>query len=316
MHIEVDSVKYNDLIDDYLTLVEDSINTIDGKSVGSEQITVNVELPADDYEIDYNTFGVDYAELNGIVFEISKIVSESDNGTPSSASTLQDCLDEVKYFGFPENKTSEIASVVSDFIERKSTVGEEKKPLTQDMSGYINFEGLTTRTEKVYIKDYILETDEAMQSGVTDENYLAVMFMPKRNVTFNTISFILLGEDLSGFDVKLKNGTTDLSINKTADDYSDSSGVLSDIYECNSLVSASTFQDIDVNNLGALGEGLSLYEIINTDGLNKDVYLTSSEENADIMTYKTSGVTLLFEYTNPNAERKPFKVNEFATDWA
>ena len=120
---------------------------------------------------------------------------------------------------------------------------------------------------------------------------------------------------MSGFEVKLANGTTDLSITKTEDDYADVDGVKSDIYQCKTSVLASTFPDIDTGNFGALSEGVSLYDIINLDDFNEDTYLKSDQENAGVFTYKTSGVTLSFVYTNEIAQRKPFKVNEFATDW-
>ena len=120
---------------------------------------------------------------------------------------------------------------------------------------------------------------------------------------------------MSGFDVKLANGTTELEISKSGDNNSDSDGIMRDIYTCETSVVAQTFPDIDASNIGALSEGVSLYDIINSGEFNKDVYLQSSQENSNVFTYKISGVTLSFVYTNETSQRKPFKVNEFETSW-
>ena len=72
------------------------------------------------------------------------------------------------------------------------------------------------------------------------------------------------------------------------------------------LLSAETFTDIDENNLTALADGLSLFDIVENSELNNDYYLTDSN---GVLNLKRNGVVV--ELQNDEA----FNFVEFETGW-
>ena len=299
----------NDLIENYLAVVEHAIESVAGKSVDGETITIDIDMLDEGDEIDYATFENDYPELSPIVLKIAQVVSAADNGS-TSAATLEECLSEINYFGLPKNEVNKIASDISDFIEASAGI-------SSDVSGLINSNlgEFTTRTEMYYIKDYIFKSAEEMQSGVEAQQYVAFIFMPKRNVEFKSVSFKVVGENLDGINCDLTYNQSALNLVEDSRNYNDEeSGLVRKIYEYTSGVSVSAFQDIDTGNVDVLSDGLSLYDIFNSDELNSDLYLTNGE-SVEVYTYKNNGLSLNLTFEE-GVEIKPFKVNENVTDWS
>jgi hypothetical protein len=301
----------NDLIGSYLMAIQTSIESVDGKNVNDQTVDVNIEMPDEDYEIDYKTFSTDFPELAALVVKIANVVSAADNGQ-TSATTIEECLSEIKYFGLPASRVNNIASDISDFIEENSTTSSGGK-FEGEVSSLINLQDFTTRVEMYYIKDYIFNSDEEMQSGVSNQQYVAFIFMPKIDVSFKSVSLKLEGENLDGLSCGLTYNQSALSLVE-ADGNFDDEGVSRKIYEHTSAISASTFQDIDGENIRALSEGLSLYDIVNSEDLKSDLYLTFGETSG-VYTYKNNGLSLNITFKD-GVEIKPFIVNEYATDWS
>ena len=301
----------NDLIGSYLMAIQTSIDAVDGKNVDDQTVDVNIEMPDEDYEIDYKTFSTDFPELAALVVKIANVVSAADNGQ-TSATTIEECLSEIKYFGLPASRVNNIASDISDFIEQNSSTSSGGK-FEGEVSSLINLQDFTARVEMYYIKDYIFNSDEEMQSGVSNQQYVAFIFMPKIDVSFKSISLKLEGENLDGLSCGLTYNQSALSLVE-ADGNFDNEGVSRKLYEHTSVISASTFQDIDVGNIDALSEGLSLYDIVNSEDLNSDLYLTFGETSG-VYTYKNNGLSLNLTFEE-GVGIKPFIVNEYATDWS
>lgn len=301
----------NEMIDDYLSIVNDAVDGVD-----KTKYVVNVELPSEDYKINYQTFSQDYPALGSLVLDIAKTINDVDNQT-STASDLETVLTEIKYFGVPQECVNDVAKTVEDFIKSKTTdtegnsVGAEFKPSFKEV-----VEKYTTRTKKLFIKDYIFKSDEQMQENVVKENYEAFIFMPKKSVTMKSMSFIIQGENVAAASLNLKHDGSEISLVKDENNYGDEeNNIQRFIYSCNPNTSVSTYQNIDTNKRDALTEGVTLFDITTIDGINKDVYLSPIENNENVLTYKDSGVVLTISFNGEQTDVKPFTITEFATDW-
>ena len=301
----------NELIGEYLTIIEDSVESVPAT------YTVNIEFPSDDYKIDYNTFPQEYGSLSSVVFNVAKVVSKIDNGAESAAGDLVTVLSEVKYFGIPQAGVNDISTVISDFI-KTNTTDNEGNAVTSDFSQNVQacLQNKLIRTEKLLIKDYIFTSDNQMQANVSKEKYVAFIFMPKRDITFTAMGFVVQGPQVSDVELKLTNNGSEIRLTRDDSDYNKEDGSIQrEIYECKQNVSASVYQNIDTNNLGALSEGVGLCDIMNIEGVNKDAYLTVSQENSEVYTYRQDGVVLTISFKTENPDRGPFTVSESITKW-
>lgn len=291
--------------------VESAVETANGN------IDITINLPSEDYylTLDETAFSTEYPDAYQIMFDLSSLIAENDliEGEVLGT-TMSENLDLIKYFGYNSELTPEMASIISEYINTNDLYTIVNSDETTDTSTYENLitsetlnvlseEKYNVRTEKLYVKDYILEGGNTMQN-IPKENYKYMIFMPKQNVTFTYLSFVFVDIDYSNFNLTLQgeNSTIDYTslLFTTEED-----GGVSYLFESSYgiSVSASTFTDIDTNNLNALSEGLSIYDIVNSE-LNSDIYLTdlAVEEivtaDSNIKTVKINGVYAQFNSDN------------------
>lgn len=303
----------NDLADNYLEIINNSIDVVD---INNPTLEINIAMPSEEYVMDYSTFTTDYPTLGGAVWSVAKIVSKFDNSQASSATDLATCLGEIKYFGLPNdaNTTSDIVLAIADFIIDVEDLNIDANSISSHISSVVK--KYQTRTEKLYIKDCIFESEDEMMGIVDEECYVAFVFMPKNEVTFTSIVFQILSEDLTGVSLKLFNGETQLTF--TLDEKMSGTSMgekQKNVYSTDKHIAPGVFQDIDTNNLSALSQGVSLFEIVKTDALNKDVYLKTSAENSNLLIYKRSGLRIEVAYEGESVDKKPCTLNEFQTGW-
>ena len=154
-----------------------------------------------------------------------------------------------------------------------------------------------------------------MQSNVSQEHYVAFIYMPKNNITFATLSFIVQGEDLDGLLLDLTNDDSKLNIFRDEGEGGfDDENIQRQIYSTSSRPTASVYKNIDTNKLDALSEGVSMFDIINLEDVNKDLYLTKGDK--DIYTYKNDGIVLTVSFSSEKLDRKPYTVTEFMAEWS
>lgn len=334
------------MVEDYVELVENGINSTtaiktaskDGKTYNVE-VSVNIALPEEDYnfeEFDEAEFQAEYAVLYETIFDIAKIVYKVDNNAETTATTLIECVDGILYFGYGETAMAEISTLLTDKIvenitftskddsEHKLTIADIQNVATPKLTTLYAEAKYAVRTEKLFIKDFILESDDAKVSGVTAENYIAMIFMPKKNVTINKFSFVAGGENLSDLTVELFNNGSSINIIKDDADYgqdlpteegeeeTEQPKKEAYIYMTNEDlgITVETYQDIDENNLTALKDGMSLYDVVEKVN-DYSIYLELSTQSQTIQfyTFKLNGVYVKLNCSNP------FAFTEFETLW-
>lgn len=322
------------IIEDYVALVElgiteaKTISTISsGGSEISVTIEVNIQLPNEEYDystFDEATFQAEYSVLYSTIFDIAKVVYKIDNGTDYANTTLLECVDGILYFGYGQTAMIDINKIINDAIIANSTVTAtdgttinkttEVDPLISSKIEELCLnEKYHLRAEKLFVKDYVLSGEDKMKD-ISKENYVAFIFMPNKNVTFTKFSFSVGNADLTELTMKLTNNGNEINLKKDDFDFSndEDSSKQAFIYLTNEnlSVSAGVFNDIDVNNLGALSEGMSLFELIkNVDDYSIYLETKTNETSGEYLTIKKNGVVL--ELNN----KEEFSFSEFETTW-
>lgn len=352
--------EYSSIIDD---TVEDVLEIKQTKTEGGTTYTVtvkvNLTIPKGEVDedgnptkFDYSTFKdadfkATYSDYYNLLNEMAKIVYTEDNPTGVVPENLSDKLNGILYFGLNDDLNEDLRDKIHTKLLTMYTISisdgtsvVEKDSLKTEFKN--NFENKTTsgtnnlytiinnnlkehneRSEKLFIKDYTFASDEDMMNAIAKENYVAWIFMPKKQVEFKKISFYVTHPDYDNFNMKLFNNNEELNIKKDEFDFSDfgdfdfseieGSGSKQEketetyAYIAKNLnVSASSFEYIgtDVNSL--IG-GVSLAKIVSDNLLDEKKYLTKNDDG--IYTFITSGVYVTFE------SEQSFNCVEFETIW-
>lgn len=315
------------IVEDYVEFVENgilevqqitSVTAENGGNSFDVELTVNIVTPDSNYDytqFDEVEFRNNYIDLYTVVYDIAKVVYKIDNGEDFSGVSLTQCVDEIKYFGY--GNVDEVRMVVANAISNKTAFtssNDTENVLTQNditlainnrlLSYYSSYS--TARTEKLFVKDYILEGEEMMKD-IQKENYIAMIFMPRKNVTFAKLSFIVGNADLTNFKMDVNGETITSNGENLGDDEKQSY-----LFDKIEIISVQKFTDIDESNLGALSEEMSLYDIANL--ANSSIYLTQAtsegENPTTYFTIKKEG--LVVNLKNDEA----FNIVEFETIWS
>lgn len=314
------------LVEDYVEFVENgileaqqitSVVANNGGETFNVELTINIILPNEDFDysqFDETDFKSEYVDLYSIVFDIAKSVYKLDNGVDFDGVSLVQCVDGIKYFGYGNlDETSLIAKTA--IINKTSFIGinDVNNKLTQNDIGlaienelnnlYSTFS--TARAEKLFVKDYIIEGEEKI-SGVKKENYVAMIFMARKNVTFTKFSFGVGGANLTNFTINVNGNTLSHDGNNLGTEEKQSY-----IYSRDLSITINEFEDIDKANLTALENEMSLFEVANLDSALtylKEVS-TGGNNSINFLTIKKNGVVV--DLFNPEA----YTIVEFETTW-
>lgn len=321
------------MIEDYVTMVvngAEDIQQTSSTNVGGAQyalqLTLNFELPTEyDYSnFDEASFSASFGVVYNASFEIAKSIYNVDNQADFAGSSLVDCTKGIKYFGYANidalaettvqvlvDNTTIQATKDGELVTNSIVLQEIKNKLKEDVASELTgeFSHLEVRTEKLFVKDIILEEDEKV-SGITKENYVYYIFMPKRQVNFTSFSFMVGGQDLQNFEIVGSNNGTNYSMEKDSGNLGNETnfGYLYTTGKINATVN--TFTNIDANNLEALSEPTSVFEILSNSSLNTDLYLQINiVDDVNVYSLKTGGFTVTI------SNSVPFIIAEFETLW-
>ncbi len=312
----------NQIVEDYVEFVEngileaEQITTVTAENGGenfSVELNVDIIVPEN---YDYSNFNEiefkeDYLKLYEIVYSLARSDYETDNGTAFNGASLVECVNGIKYFGYADLTKLELISINSitanstyvsaDDVENKLTDADIQNAISTTLNEhYSTYTGL--RTEKLFVKDYILSGDE-MISGVKKENYVAMIFMPRKNVTFTKFSFAVGSVDLSNCSISVNGNVLEHDGNNLGNQNNQYY-----IYSKRTTIQTEQFADIDTNHLNALSTEMSLNDVLKlTNSL--DYYLTSVE-GEDYLTIRKNGVVVEMSNT------EKFTVVEFETLWS
>lgn len=326
------SVSY--IVEDYVELLGAGIEHANNQSLTNLNITINIELPDEEYsyeDFDEAEFASSYPVAYSTALQIANLVYKVDNGAAASGS-LVETINGIKYFGVVKvdedgNGSDDVAEIITKSILDYSTfknkdatnpdlnasdVENARNQITSSLQALYSQEKYSQRAEKLFVKDYILTGEEKLK-GMSSENYVAFIFMPKKDVSFSKLSFAVSGSNLNDFKITLKENGNELNLKKDDSDYSTDEGTSNFIYSTTLFVTVPGFKfaDIDESNTNALSEGMSLMDIVLSEELDYTIYLKSetNENGVQYLTIKKNGVVVELE----NSEK--FNFSEFETEW-
>lgn len=285
------------IIADYAELVEAGIDEAKTLETPEMTLTINITMPNEEYDystFEENSFRTEYSVLYNTIFDIAKVVYNVDNSASYGGSSLVECVDGILYFGLSQTFMADVSAIIKDAITTNTTTSDDsdvKSQIESKLDAIYAQPKYDVRTEKLFVKDFILEKDDDKVKGISKENYVAFIFMPKNNVTFKKFMFVAGNADLSEFEIQLTNNGSEINLKKDDSDFGNANSGNSYIYTSNENlnVSAGVFSDIDTNNLSALSAGVSLFDIVETVN-NYSTYLETNENS--IYTIKKNGVVV------------------------
>ena len=329
------------LIEDYVNYISSGATTAKGISsvtLGGTPYTLTINV--NDYIIAENfdfkkfneeTFKTNYEKLYELVKnKVAMPIYKIDNDEDFSGTSLIDCVKGIKYFGFETietGATETTAKTISKELITPSMItitNEEGNSVTDALTlssveTYVETQVENTlnefhvgRVEKLFVKDYILTGDDKCVENVSAENYVAMIFMPKKNVKFKEFSFSVSDSSLTEFSMSLTNNGNEIQIDNGGENLGTNDSPSYLYATTNNLnIETTAFEDIDTLNINALAKGVSLFEVAKLT--NKDLYLetktTEGEGSVSYLTIKQNGVVV----TLNNNEK--FMFLEFATSW-
>lgn len=208
------------ILNDYANLVYNALENIDGTEDYS--ININVSIPADKTaDFDETTADEKIKNLINVLTEKAYIYDNPDyssEGVEISTLTLNQKAEKIKYFGWDSALIGQFKTeIVDNFVlfnfnmidgvltftptgENSVDEATVKANVQAALDAY--FESLTTsRSEKYFVRDCALSGDGKL-TNVEQKNYVAMMYLPRQNVTFNTIKFMVYGADTNNFKIE------------------------------------------------------------------------------------------------------------------
>ncbi len=311
-----------DLIKNYTNTIVEIKTSLDADEELKVTINLATALPANNY--DFSKFATDYADTNlySLVNAIADSVYLADNAE-GTASTFAEKIAGIKYFGYNQAISEEIAGKVRDYLlstdgtitpDKQSGALPSGETLLNKITEVIKPEE-QKRTEMVYVKDYILDGAQDYIKNLQAENYVAFILMPRKAVNITKLSFNFgMVENFGTLKVYLTSGQTLMPfVYMSGQTYKDT------IYqvEYTQRLSAQAYTNIEagVTSENNLLTGLSLYDILHNGNLTSDYYLKlqtgEGEQPTDVYTYVADGVGLKIEY----GANGTFFCGESETNW-
>lgn len=299
--------------------------TIQGEAESEENAGYNFE------ELDLTQFAVDFPEVYAMVESMAKVCYKIDNGADAETVELTAILDGIKYFGFTaemlgsnfDSTEDTIIEIVYNYLYNNNLIIlEEKSPTDTQYTTATNVvlddvaekiqNSLTTtfarfstvRTEKLFVKDFILSGDDSYMEGIQKENYVALIYMAKNNYNFDYVSYMITLDSTAEFSMKVFVGGGEISLSKSDgenwadEDATDLTYTYTSSKSLNKTVETSTI--IDTNNLNMLENACSLYRLVrlaDEKGSDYNIYLESSADSPEVLTYKKGNMYVEFDST-------------------
>ena len=312
-----------DIVSDYVSIIGGAIDRAE-TNMSTLDITISVPTEYDYDHFSLSEFSSSYPDLYAILVGMIDEVYAYDNADSTEPATeFFDKVSAIKYFGLNTQLSNEIAPIIYEYIndnnlytvtvDGSAQSGENadaEQTITDSTTAYLSESQFSIRTEKYYIKDYILDSADSRLVNVESENYVAMIFMPKNAVTISYTSLAISGVT-DDFQISLYHDAQTIGLSEL-----DLTGLVSNgvVYETSRSLSVATnaFTAINVDNLEYLAEGMSLFDILNDLGRD-NAYLTADTTDgteSEILTYATSGVYAQFESSSP------FAVYDYETIWS
>lgn len=320
------------LLKDYVGAVQDAIETIQSvekieTADGTFELEISVlnkdsldefALPSDDFDystFDENVFATSYPELWTMVSSVVDNVYVADNGPVNTEGlTLDQKLDGIKYFGIGETMSANLKTLVAEYVKTHysfefadpgatglPTEADIENEIDETLNNFYNKNRFKFRTEKLFVKDFIFTEDDDRMSGILTENYVQMIFMPKRDLQFKNFDMDVVNPS-ADFVIKLIENGNEITLSKE-DGVTADNGNTNVRYSTgkNLNIQAQKFTAIDEANLTALEGENSFLEVLSLKDVDHTKYLTETTDDKGnaYLTWTQGQVYYEFESANP-----------------
>lgn len=208
------------ILNDYANIVYGALEKID--STNDYTININVTIPADK-TADFNPETADekIKNLMGVLTEKAYVYDNPNYaslGVDISTLTLAEKAKNIKYFGVDSALIGQFKTeIVENFIlfnfntaggvlsytkiNEESSIDDAQVKANIQAALNTYFDNLNNkRSEKYFVKDCALSGDGKL-TNVEQKEYVAMMYLPRKNVTFKTIKFQVYGVNTADFSI-------------------------------------------------------------------------------------------------------------------
>lgn len=302
------------------------------------KLTINLTLPAEDFNyenLDLTTFATDYPQLYNIVVDMAKLSYRVDNNVTDNAEIpveLTEILKGVKYFGFNDKMIGEsideeddevnIIEIVYTILKSNILIQEKEKGTASEFQeatnvtieniddnirekvvSAINVAENKIRTEKLFIKDIILDGDDKYMEGIEKKNYVALIYLPKQDVEFDYVSYMITVDKDAEFTAVLSNNGSEISLikgegeNWSTDEETETTELTYTFKSKENLGQTASVSDVvNTADLNKFSSPSSLFKIVtNSSDYTTFLQETTLENGDTVLTYKTGNMFILFE---------------------
>lgn len=293
------------IVNDYAMILYDAVDNVQGTE--QYQVTVNLTLP-EDRTTDYDDSTAD-EKIKNVINTLVEKVYIYDNpdyvsqGIDLATLTLSQKAQGIRYFGLNTDlidifKNEIISNFLlvnfnqADGILTYSPIGEveiDDETVKTNIQSALDtyFAGLTTiRSEKYFVRDCLLEGDKMLED-VEQKNYVAMMYLPRKNVSIPSLSIYTYGADPTQLSIEY-NGRTFTEFEEWPVD----DGISMYTYSLGSLTSSAV---VGYDTSTAVTTATAIYKLV--DSPNADNYIAVGTDN--ICTYKDFGTVIKFHSTQP-----------------
>lgn len=208
------------ILNDYANLIYGALDSVQGTD--DYTINVNITIPADKKaDFDETTADEKIKNLMGVLTEKAYVYDNPNYaslGVDISTLTLAQKAKDIKYFGLDSALIGQFKTeIVDNFVlfnfnmtdgvltftpTGENSVDENtvKANIQAALDAYFAGQN-TSRSEKYFVRDCALSGDEKL-TNVEQKNYVAMMYLPRQNVTFKSIKFLTYGVDTSNFKIE------------------------------------------------------------------------------------------------------------------
>lgn len=310
------------LTDNYDLIVGVHTINVDGTEYYVEISVAEDSIPAEDYDYsDLEDLSTNYPELYSYIEGVADKMEVADNGVDLST-TLEESLDNVKYFGFNplvlafgglDDLVEDYIVTHYDFVAKDGTgnvIALEKTEIDEFVSDNImifdeedglDLDKYIVRTEKIFVKDYLIDGDDKMVDNVAKHDYVGMAFMAKRDVTFTQLSFIASYVNL-GFNMTMSNYDINVILPLIEVMTGEDTGVTQYTYK--TIIPQTVLE----YNYTEIPDDVSLYQLA-----REDQYADLVKINDDLVYEYDEDEGLVLHFNNPSHEA--FICIEFETLW-
>ena len=208
------------ILNDYANLVYGALDNVQGTE--DYTININVTIPADKTaDFDETTADEKIKNLINVLTEKAYVYDNPDYaslGVDISTLTLAQKAKDIKYFGLDSALIGQFKTeIVDNFVLFNFNMADGVLTFTPTGEGTVDentvksniqaaldlyFEGLNSaRSEKYFVRDCALSGDSKL-TNVEQKKYVAMMYLPRQNVTFKAIKFLTYGVDTNNFKIE------------------------------------------------------------------------------------------------------------------